>query len=128
MTTDIPTISTPHTDLFPLIVGPQTFKASEKPGYHSAYIAMLVGYTIKLTAVLVLYAYMWSVNKARDRKAAAGVVQREQVDANEGEGGVGDAGLNEEERQRERARQGIEDGMQDMTELDNKNFRQVSLL
>ena len=52
------------------IIGPQTFRDSEAPYYHSAYVAMLVGYTVKLLAIVVLYAYMWSVNKKRDREAA----------------------------------------------------------
>ncbi|CAJ2504566.1 Uu.00g119600.m01.CDS01 [Anthostomella pinea] len=48
------------------IIGPQTFRESEAPYYHSAYIAMLVGYTVKLVMIIVLYVYMWRVNKARD--------------------------------------------------------------
>ncbi|EMC94293.1 hypothetical protein BAUCODRAFT_36764 [Baudoinia panamericana UAMH 10762] len=84
------------------IIGPQTFKSSEAPYYHSAYIAMLVGYTVKLLMVVVLYVYMWSVNKKRDREMMA-------------EGGLG----NEEEKA------AIERGMHDMTELDNKGFRYV---
>ncbi|GAB7347008.1 hypothetical protein MBLNU459_g3157t1 [Dothideomycetes sp. NU459] len=84
------------------IIGPQTFKASEAPGYHSAYIAMLVGYSVKLAMVVVLYVYMWSVNKSRDRAAAeAGVLSSEE----------------------ERA--AIEQGMHDVTELDNKGFRYI---
>ncbi|KAL2272500.1 hypothetical protein FJTKL_06532 [Diaporthe vaccinii] len=75
------------------IIGPQTFIDSEAPGYHSAYIAMLVGYTIKLLAVVVLYIYMWRVNKARD---AAGHTDD---------------------------RAAIERGMHDETELDNPGFR-----
>ncbi|KAF2769151.1 MFS transporter [Teratosphaeria nubilosa] len=82
------------------IIGPQTFKESEAPGYHSAYIAMLVGYTVKLLSIITLYAYMWSVNKKRDRELAA------------------NGGLSEEEE-----KAAIEDGMRDMTELDNKGFR-----
>lgn len=54
---------------------------------------MLVGYTIKLLAVVVLYIYMWRVNKARD---AAGHVND---------------------------RAAIERGMHDETELDNPGFR-----
>ena len=50
--------------------------------------------------VLVLYAYMWSVNKKRDREAA----QSEALSDIE-------------------EREAIERGMQDMTELDNKGFR-----
>lgn len=82
------------------IIGPQTFKSSEKPGYHSAYIAMLVGYTVKLAMVVTLYLYMLSVNKKRDREAAAQGV------------------LSDEE-----AKAAIERGMHDMTEIDNKGFR-----
>ncbi|EAT87238.1 hypothetical protein SNOG_04847 [Parastagonospora nodorum SN15] len=85
------------------IIGPQTFKDSEKPGYESAYIAMLIGYSIKLAAVLVLFAYMWSVNKKRDAEAAGGVV-----------------GLTEEEE-----REAVEKGMLDVTEIDNKGFRYI---
>jgi len=82
------------------IIGPQTFKSSEAPEYHSAYIAMLVGYSIKLAMVVVLYFYMWSVNKKRDRELAA-----------RGE-------LSEEEE-----KAAIERGMHDMTEIDNLGFR-----
>ncbi|KAK7705742.1 hypothetical protein SLS57_009942 [Botryosphaeria dothidea] len=82
------------------IIGPQTFKDSEAPGYHSAYIAMLVGYIVKLGAVIVLYIYMWGVNKKRDR---------EQAD------------VSPEELERE----AVEAGMRDMTELDNKGFRYI---
>ncbi|TIA25065.1 MFS general substrate transporter [Aureobasidium pullulans] len=79
------------------IIGPQTFKDSEAPGYHSAYIAMLVGYMVKLAMVVVLYIYMFMVNKKRDREA--GVVSAEEE------------------------RLAIEQGMHDQTELDNKGFR-----
>ncbi|CZT10409.1 hypothetical protein WAI453_012036 [Rhynchosporium graminicola] len=82
------------------IIGPQTFIDTEKPGYHSAYIAMLVGYSVKLAAVIVLYIYMWKSNKSRDAEQAA-----------RGE-------LSEEEE-----REAIERGMLDMTENDNKGFR-----
>ncbi|KAL5392763.1 hypothetical protein DPSP01_000463 [Paraphaeosphaeria sporulosa] len=84
------------------IIGPQTFKDSEKPGYHSAYVAMLIGYSIKLLAVLVLYAYMWSVNKKRDRESASGIH------------------LTDEEE-----KAAVEAGMLDVTELDNKGFRYI---
>jgi MFS family permease len=100
------------------IIGPQTFKDSEKPGYRSAYIAcvcplpicliwhqnsltydsMLIGYSVKLIAVLVLFAYMYSVNKARDRASTS----------------------TEEETQT-----AIEAGMHDVTEIDNKGFRYI---
>lgn len=53
--------------------------------------------------VVVLYFYMWSVNKKRDREAAAGAY-----------------GLSAEQE-----KEAIERGMQDMTEIDNKGFRYV---
>ncbi|KAJ5635586.1 major facilitator superfamily domain-containing protein [Penicillium longicatenatum] len=80
------------------IIGPQTFKSSEAPGYHSAYIAMLVGYTIKLTAIVALYLYMYFENKRRDRLAF-------------------ESGDLEDD--------GVEAGMLDQTEIDNKKFRYV---
>lgn len=51
-------------------------------------------------AVIVLYAYMWSVNKKRDREAAANPQSFEQQE-----------------------HEAIEKGMRDMTEIDNKGFR-----
>lgn len=87
----------PYSSLTDLFAGPQTFKDSEAPGYHSAYIAMLVGYMVKLAMVVVLYIYMFMVNKKRDREA--GVVSAEEE------------------------RLAIEQGMHDQTELDNKGFR-----
>jgi hypothetical protein len=54
---------------------------------------MLIGYTVKLLSVLVLYAYMYRENKARDR---AGLVDEKVA---------------------------VEAGMHDITELDNKGFR-----
>ncbi|KAJ5988165.1 MFS general substrate transporter [Penicillium waksmanii] len=80
------------------IIGPQTFKDSEAPGYHSAYIAMLVGYIVKLTAIIALYLYMYLENKKRDREA----VDNFESDAD-----------------------GVENGMLDQTEIDNKEFRYV---
>ncbi|XDG00440.1 hypothetical protein ABKA04_000055 [Annulohypoxylon sp. FPYF3050] len=85
------------------IIGPQTFKDSEAPFYTSAYIAILVGYCVKTTMVAVLYLYMWTENKKRDREAA-----------------VQGSGLSEEQE-----KEAIEQGMQDVTELDNKGFRYV---
>lgn len=82
------------------IIGPQTFKSSDAPAYHSAYVAMLIGYIVKLVSIIVLYVYMYMVNKKRDREAAAE--------------GVEDI---EEEKQ------AIERGMHDVTELDNRGFR-----
>ncbi|KAJ5172376.1 hypothetical protein N7492_004969 [Penicillium capsulatum] len=80
------------------IIGPQTFKSSEAPGYHSAYIAMLVGYVVKLTAIVALYLYMYCVNKRRDREAIDNLESDED---------------------------GVERGMLDQTEIDNKAFRYV---
>lgn len=84
------------------IIGPQTFIASESPSYHSAYIAMLVGYSIKLAMVFVLYAYMWSVNKARDADLVASGSSRVELE-----------------------KEAIERGMHDVTEIDNKGFRYI---
>ncbi|ETS74163.1 hypothetical protein PFICI_14029 [Pestalotiopsis fici W106-1] len=75
------------------IIGPQTFIDSEAPGYHSAYIAMLVGYVVKLLSIAVLYLYMWRENKRRD---AAGWTDEKAA---------------------------VEAGMHDLTEIDNKGFR-----
>lgn len=92
------------------IVGPQTFKASEAPRYSSAYIAMLVGYVVKLIAISTLYAYMYLANKKRDREQAVS-----------GDGGE----YLQTEADAKVRREGIEGGMQDQTELDNKAFRYV---
>ena len=52
--------------------------------------------------VMILYSYMWAVNKKRDREAAAtGTLSPEQE------------------------KEAIERGMQDATEIDNKGFRYV---
>ncbi|KXG47528.1 Major facilitator superfamily domain, general substrate transporter [Penicillium griseofulvum] len=80
------------------IIGPQTFKSSEAPGYHSAYIAMLAGYAVKLVCIVALYIYMYTENKRRDREAIDG----QEVEA-----------------------EGVENGMLDKTEIDNKGFRYV---
>lgn len=61
---------------------------------------MLVGYVVKLVMVVILYIYMYSVNKKRDRQAAE---------------------LSAETTERE----GVEAGMLDLTELENKNFRYI---
>jgi hypothetical protein len=63
---------------------------------------MLVGYSVKLVAVLVLFVYMWSVNKERDRASASG----EQLPDDE-------------------MKEAIEAGMHDVTEIDNKGFRYI---
>lgn len=63
---------------------------------------MLVGYTVKLMSVVVLYIYMWLANKKRDRDAANSGLTKEDIE-----------------------KAGIESGMQDHTELENKAFRYV---
>lgn len=63
---------------------------------------MLIGYSVKLVAVLVLFTYMWSVNKKRDKESASGIQ------------------LTEEEM-----KEAIEAGMHDVTEIDNKGFRYI---
>jgi hypothetical protein len=63
---------------------------------------MLIGYSVKLAAVLVLFVYMWSVNKKRDRESSSGLQ------------------LTEEE-----TKAAIEAGMHDVTEIDNKGFRYI---
>jgi hypothetical protein len=63
---------------------------------------MLIGYSVKLAAVLVLFVYMWSVNKKRDRESSSGIQ------------------LTEEE-----TKAAIEAGMHDVTEIDNKGFRYI---
>lgn len=63
---------------------------------------MLIGYSVKLAAVIGLYIYMWRENKARDAELAARGV------------------LSDEEE-----RVAVESGMHDMTELDNKGFRYI---
>ncbi|KAL2208377.1 MFS general substrate transporter [Sarocladium strictum] len=93
------------------IIGPQTFIDSEFPLYKSAYIAILIGYSFKTLLVLVLYGYMWSVNKKRDREALAL--------SQEGGSGATNVGLRGEDQEKE----AIELGMQDITEIDNKGFR-----
>ena len=57
---------------------------------------------MKTVMVIILYAYMWAMNKKRDREAAQSAV------------------LSDIEE-----REAIERGMQDVTELDNKGFRYV---
>ena len=65
--------------------------------------SILIGYCVKTLTVMILYAYMWSVNKKRDREAAT----------------LGTDAAEAEEKE------AIERGMQDATELDNKGFRYV---
>lgn len=64
---------------------------------------MLVGYCIKLAMCVLLYIYMYSINKKRDAEAAAAGPQ-----------------LMEKE-----AKDAVEAGMHDMTEIDNKGFRYI---
>ncbi|KAJ5670160.1 uncharacterized protein N7477_005523 [Penicillium maclennaniae] len=59
-------------------------------------LRILAGYSVKLTAILILYAYMYLENKRRDREALG---------------------------RQESEQDGIENGMLDQTEIDNKEFR-----
>ena len=71
---------------------------------------MLIGYVVKLVAITVLYVYMYLANKKRDREQEV----------------TGDGGEHlQTERDAKVRREGIEGGMLDMTELDNKAFRYV---
>jgi hypothetical protein len=63
---------------------------------------MLVGYSIKLLMVIILYIFMSRSNASRDREQAA-----------RGE-------ISEEEE-----KEAIEQGMRDMTEIDNRGFRYI---
>ncbi|KAI0834473.1 MFS general substrate transporter [Hypoxylon sp. FL0890] len=85
------------------IIGPQTFIDSEAPFYTSAYTAMLISYCVKTIMVVILYLYMWAANKKRDREATT----------------YGSRLSIEQEKE------AIEQGMHDVTELDNKGFRYV---
>lgn len=81
------------TSVYVLLNPANSPRAPLAANYPSAYIAMLVGYSVKLIAILVLYAYMYRENKRRDALGPAD----------------------------ERA--AIELGMHDVTELDNPGFR-----
>lgn len=50
----------------------QTFGASDAECCHSAYVAMLIGYSVKWLMVVVLCVYVDLANQKRDREAAAG--------------------------------------------------------
>lgn len=63
---------------------------------------MLVGYSVKLLMVIILYIYMYRSNVSRDKEQAA-----------RGE-------LTDEEE-----REAIEKGMLDQTEIDNRGFRYI---
>lgn len=63
---------------------------------------MLVGYSVKLAMVIILYIYMYRSNVSRDKEQAA-----------RGE-------LSEEDE-----REAIEKGMLDQTEIDNRGFRYI---
>ncbi|KAI5778269.1 MFS transporter [Geopyxis carbonaria] len=84
------------------IIGPQTFKnGSAKSGYRTAYVAMLIGYSVKFLAMICLWIYMHFQNTKRDREAA---------EADGLESALAEAEAREE-------------GMKDRTELENKGFR-----
>lgn len=63
---------------------------------------MLVGYSVKLLMVVVLYVFMWRSNKARDAEQAALGELSDEIE-----------------------REAVELGMQDVTEIDNKGFRYI---
>lgn len=63
---------------------------------------MLVGYSVKLAMVVVLYFYMYLSNKRRDAAQAASGESREEAE-----------------------RKAVERGMLDVTEIDNKGFRYI---
>jgi len=67
---------------------------------------MLVGYVVKLMMVIVLYIYMYRDNKRRDREATANATDALPMGA-------------------KIEREAIENGMLDLTELDNRGFRYV---
>jgi len=62
---------------------------------------MLAGYCVKLAMTMILYIYVYSVNKRRDREIARGQE------------------LSEEEKE------AIELGVHDVTKIDNKGFRYI---
>ncbi|CZR69521.1 related to DAL5-allantoate and ureidosuccinate permease [Phialocephala subalpina] len=76
--------------------GPFVVKASEAPTYHGATIGLLVGYSIKMGCHLAMLAYMFLMNRYRDR--TYGPADKDQSE---------------------------EAGMQDQTEFQNKDFRYV---
>lgn len=67
---------------------------------------MLIGYVVKLLMVIVIYIYMYTSNKRRDREAAEAVVNESSLNVKV-------------------EKEAIENGMLDLTELDNKGFRYV---
>ncbi|KAJ7609432.1 major facilitator superfamily domain-containing protein [Roridomyces roridus] len=71
-------------------------KQSQAPVFHDATIGLLAGYTIKLVCQLILWIYMYMVNRRRDK-----------------EYGPPDLAASKEA------------GMQDKTEYENKDFRYV---
>ncbi|PKY01145.1 MFS general substrate transporter [Aspergillus campestris IBT 28561] len=75
---------------------PFVVKPSQAPAFKGAAIGLLVGFTIKAACDLALLAYMYSVNRGRDKKY-----------------GPADKALSDEA------------GMKDQTEFENKNFRYV---
>ncbi|KLU83188.1 hypothetical protein MAPG_02253 [Magnaporthiopsis poae ATCC 64411] len=76
--------------------GPFVVKPEEAPTFTTATMGLLAGYAIKLGCHLALLAYMWMVNRRRDR--VYGPPDKKGSD---------------------------EAGMRDLTEFENKNFRYV---
>ncbi|KAM0339126.1 hypothetical protein ACHAPU_011079 [Fusarium lateritium] len=46
--------------------GPQFFISTEAPGYHTAYITIMICYTITIALVAVIYFYLTWENRRRD--------------------------------------------------------------
>lgn len=67
-------------------------------GYRTAYLSMLIAYSIKLAMAILLYIYMFMFNKRRDIEQGLARLSEKEV---------------------------IELGMRDVTEIDNKGFRYV---
>jgi hypothetical protein len=63
---------------------------------------MIAGYCVKLAMTVILYIYIYSVNKMRDREVARG------------------QGLSEEKE-----KEAIKLGIHDVTEINNKGFRYI---
>ncbi|KAJ7885256.1 major facilitator superfamily domain-containing protein [Mycena olivaceomarginata] len=89
------------------IAGPHVLLQSEAAiGYPTATKAMMAGYVVKTACHLYLGFYMWNSNRLRDRDAVAS-----------GEN------ISDEER----ARRAEDEGMKDVTEFDNKWFRNLKM-
>ncbi|ESZ94401.1 putative MFS transporter [Sclerotinia borealis F-4128] len=61
------------------VAGPQTFITSEAPGYHTAYLSMLIAYGLKLALAIILYVYMFVSNKHRDMERGLVILSEKEV-------------------------------------------------